>query len=57
MMACLRRLRFILAGLLVVGGALAVPALHAQFASGVEATVADSTGAVIQGADRVPNSR
>ena len=46
-----RQLRFVFAALVVSGCILSVPSLKAQFASGVEATVADGTGAVIPGAD------
>src|SRR5258708_6444247 len=46
-----RPLRFIFSALVVSCCVLSVPSLHAQFTSGVEATVVDSTGAVILGAE------
>ena len=46
-----RKLRFVLSALAMSCWLLWVPLLHAQFASGVEATVVDSTGASIPHAE------
>lgn len=52
-MSSTNRVRFYLLALLAVFSALFPPMATAQFASGVEATVVDSTGAVVPGAEFV----